>query len=181
MQELLVIFEAFILELLLWIRFCWLLRITIKKFNNIVSYFLKCFNDIQCTFLFLDLFFPFLFHSEQIFTHFDFCLFFSSILFRFIKPGMSIFDEWLNAFCWSFRLFGIFIMKKCVELNLIFFGTAKYDWVIKTRDMFSFLPLINNLVTAELSFSLLIILAIISSSTINILCFLFVLYSSILL
>ena len=39
--------------------------------------------------------------------------------------------------------------------------------------MFSFVPQINHLVTIELSFVLLSILAIISSKTINIFCFLF--------
>ena len=47
--------------------------------------------------------------------------------------------------------------------------------------MFSFLPLINNLVTTGLSFLPLSISAIILSKAINILCFLFRLYSSMFL
>ena len=43
------------------------------------------------------------------------------------------------------------MIKQCVKFSLISFGTAKYDCVIKTREMFSFLPLINNSVTIGLS------------------------------
>ena len=67
--------------------------------------------------------------------------------------------------------FEIFITKQCVEFSLIFFGTAKKNCVIKTREIFSFLSLINNSVTIGLSFLLLIISAIISSNTINIFSF----------
>ena len=35
------------------------------------------------------------------------------------------------AICWSSRLFGIFIIKKCVEFSVTSFGTLKYDSVIK--------------------------------------------------
>ena len=45
-------------------------------------------------------------------------------------------------------------MKCGVELSLISFGTAIYNCVTKAREMFSFLPLINNSVTIELSFLL---------------------------
>ena len=38
---------------------------------------------------------------------------------------MSMSDEWLNAIYWSSPLFGIFIMKQCVEFSLIFLGKAK--------------------------------------------------------
>ena len=62
-------------------------------------------------------------------------------------------------------------MKKWVEFSLISFGTLKYDCVIKTREMFNFLPLINNSDTIEFSFLLLIISAIISSKTIKFLRF----------
>ena len=48
---------------------------------------------------------------------------------------------------------------------------------MKAREMFSFLPLINNLVTTGLSFLLLRLLAIVSSKTIHILRFLFGYYS----
>ena len=54
-------------------------------------------------------------------------------------------------------------------------------YVIKTREMFSFLPLINNSVTIELNFLILSISAIISSKTINILRFLCGLYYLIIL
>ena len=62
----------------------------------------------------------------------------------------SISDEWLNAICWSSCLFGIFILKWFVEFSLIFFDTAKLDCAIKTREMFSFLLLINTSFTIGL-------------------------------
>ena len=58
-------------------------------------------------------------------------------------------DEWFSAICWSSLLFGIFMIKKWVEFNLTSFGTLKYDCVIKRREMFNFLPLINKSVTRE--------------------------------
>ena len=73
------------------------------------------------------------------------------------------------------------MMKKWVEFRLTSFGTLKYDCVIKTIEMFNFLSLINNSVTTEFSFLLLIKSAIISSKTINILSFLPRFYSSIFL
>ena len=45
------------------------------------------------------------------------------------------------------------------------FGTLKLDFMIKTREMFSFPALTNNSVTIELSFLLLRISAIVSSKT----------------
>ena len=42
-----------------------------------------------------------------------------------------------------------------VEFSLIFLGTANQVCVIKTREIFNFLPLINNSVTIGLSFLLL--------------------------
>ena len=72
----------------------------------------------------------------------------------------------------SSLLFGIFMIKKCVEFNLTSFGTLKYDWVIKTIEILSFLSLINNSVTIGFNFLLLIISAITSSKTINTLRFL---------
>ena len=45
-----------------------------------------------------------------------------------------------------------FLRKKWVVFSLTSFGTLKYDWVIKTREIFKFLPLINNSVTIESSF-----------------------------
>ena len=85
------------------------------------------------------------------------------------KSLVLISDEWFVAICWSSFLFGIFIIKKCVVFSLTSFGTLKYDCVIKTRQIFNFLPLMNNYVTIEFSFLLLIISAIISSKTISIL------------
>ena len=70
-------------------------------------------------------------------------------------------------------------MKKWVEFGLASFGNLKYDCVIKTREIFSFLPQINKSVTIEFSFLLLTISAIISSETINILRSLSGLYSTI--
>ena len=49
-------------------------------------------------------------------------------------------------------LFGIFMMKKWEEFSLTSLGTLKYDYVIKSREMFNFLLLINNSVTTEFSF-----------------------------
>ena len=66
-------------------------------------------------------------------------------------------------------LFGVFIIKEWVEFSLTSFGTLKYGCVPKTREMFNFLPLWNNSVVIEFSFLLLIISAIKSSKTINIL------------
>ena len=45
------------------------------------------------------------------------------------------------SFVWSLH------NTKCIEFILKFFGTAKYDCIIKTREMLSFLPLVNNYVT----------------------------------
>ena len=62
-------------------------------------------------------------------------------------------------------------MKKCVEFNRTSFGTLKYDCVIKTIEILSFLPLINNYVTIGFNLLLLIISAIIPSKIISILRF----------
>ena len=90
-------------------------------------------------------------------------------LYILMKSLKLMSDEWFSATCWSSLLFGIFIMKKWVEFSLTSFGTLNYDFVIKTIKKFSFLPLRNKSVTFEFSFLLLIISAIISSKTINIL------------
>ena len=58
-------------------------------------------------------------------------------------------DDRFSAICWISFLFGMFIMEKWVEFSLTFFGTLKYDFVIKTKEMFSFQPLINKSVTIE--------------------------------
>ena len=60
-------------------------------------------------------------------------------------------------------------------------GTLKYDCVIKTRGVFSFLLLINNSFTILLSFSLFCISAVISSKKIKVYRFFFGLYSSMFL
>ena len=90
-------------------------------------------------------------------------------------------DELFIAVCWSSVLFGIFIIKKCLEFIYTSFGTLKYDCVTKTRKMLTFLPLMNSSVTIGLSFLLLIISAIISSKIIDTLRFFPGLYSSIFL
>ena len=61
-------------------------------------------------------------------------------------------------------------MKQCVEFSLLYFGSSKKDWVIKTKETFSFLSLINNSVTARVSILLLSMSTIISLNTINIVC-----------
>ena len=61
--------------------------------------------------------------------------------------------------------------KRCVVLSLTSFGTLKYDCVKKTIEILRFQPLINNSVSIGFSLLLLIISAIISSKTINILRF----------
>ena len=63
-----------------------------------------------------------------------------------------------------FFFFGIFMIKKCVELSLTSFGTLKYE-------ILSFLPLVKNSVITGLRFLLLMISAIMLSSTIDILRF----------
>ena len=49
-------------------------------------------------------------------------------------------------FVWNFH------NKTCVEFSLTSFGTLKYDCVIKTSEMLSFLPLINSSVNTGLRF-----------------------------
>ena len=80
-----------------------------------------------------------------------------------------MFDEWFSSICWNSLLFGIFMMKKWLEFSLTSFGTLRYDYVIKTREMFSFLPVINSSIIIEFSVWLLMISAIIPSKTVNIL------------
>ena len=108
-------------------------------------------------------------------TRFD-CIF----LYRFIKVLM-INIWWLNAICWSSCLFGIFMIKKCVQFSLTSSGTVTENCVIKTLQIFSFLPLINRSVSIWLSSLLLIISAIISSKAINTLHFLSGFHSSMFL
>ena len=49
------------------------------------------------------------------------------------------------------------MMEKILEFCLTSFGTLKYDCVIKTTEMFHFLPLINSSVTTALIFLLITI------------------------
>ena len=67
---------------------------------------------------------------------------------KLTKSLVLIFDEWFIEICWSSLLLGIFAIKKWVVFSVNSFGTLKYDRVIKTREMFNFLPLINNSATA---------------------------------
>ena len=69
----------------------------------------------------------------------------------------------LTQFVEVLFFFGIFMIKKRAEFSVTYFSSLKYDCVIKTIEMFNFLPLINNSVTTGLSFLLLIISSIISS------------------
>ena len=50
------------------------------------------------------------------------------------------------SFIWNFH------NEKCKVFNLTSFDALKHDSVIKIKEMFSFLPQINNSVTIELSF-----------------------------
>ena len=56
------------------------------------------------------------------------------------------------CFIWNFS------DKKWLVFSLTSFETLKYDWVIKTIEIFNFPPIINNSVTNEFKFLLLIIL-----------------------
>ena len=59
------------------------------------------------------------------------------------------------------------IIKQGEEFHQTFFGTGKYNCVMKTSEMFTFLPLISKSLTIGSRYSLLIISTIISSNTIN--------------
>ena len=73
--------------------------------------------------------------------------------------------------CWSSLLLGVFKKKKLLEFSLTSFTILICDCVIKTIEMFNFVPLINNSVTAGFSFLWSITSAIKSSKTVNILRF----------
>ena len=90
-------------------------------------------------------------------------------------------DEWFNSTCWSSLLSGIFMINKCVMISLTSFASLKYDYDIKTIEMFNLLPLINNALTIGFSFLLLIISAIISSKQLIFYVFFPKLYSAIFL
>ena len=77
-----------------------------------------------------------------------------------LKSLVVIADECFIAIA-SFLLFEIFAIKKLVVFSLTSFRTLNYDWVIKIREIFIFLPLIKNSITIEFSFLFLIISAII--------------------
>ena len=68
-----------------------------------------------------------------------------------MKSLALISDESFIAICWSSLSFGIFEIKKSVVFSLTSFGTLKHDLVIKTKEIFILLPLINNLVTIGLA------------------------------
>ena len=57
--------------------------------------------------------------------------------------------------------------KKCVVLNITSFGTGKYNSLMKTIEIFNFLPLMDNSVPTGLSFLLPITSEIISNHQIN--------------
>ena len=88
-------------------------------------------------------------------------------LYSFLNSSKSISDEWLVAICWSYCLFGIFMIKKFVVFSLTSFGTQKYDCVMNNKETLNNLPLINSSFITGWSFILLIISVIISSITIN--------------
>ena len=44
-----------------------------------------------------------------------------------------------------------FYEKKCVQFSLTSFGTLKYDCVIKSSEMFGFLPPVRSSVTSHIS------------------------------
>ena len=87
-----------------------------------------------------------------------------------LNSPKSVSDEWLVAVVWSFALFRSYMMKKCVIFSLASFGTRMYDCVLSTIKIFSFQPLVNNLVTTGWCILLLIPSEIISSNTINCFC-----------
>ena len=68
--------------------------------------------------------------------------------FNLLKPSLN----------WNFH-------NKVVHVSLIFFNLEKWNFVIKAREMFTFLLLMNNAVTIDWRFFLLSIPAIISSNT----------------
>ena len=78
----------------------------------------------------------------------------------FIQSSNPMSDEWLNAIVEVLFLFEIFVIKWSKKFNLTFFWFAKYDCVIKIIEVFSFLRLMHNIVTTDLSFVLLSISAV---------------------
>ena len=49
-------------------------------------------------------------------------------------------------------LFAIFAINKWLVFSLTFFGTLRYNCVIKTREIFNFISLINNSALLNLAF-----------------------------
>ena len=74
-----------------------------------------------------------------------------------------------------------FFLTKCLLLSLTLFGTWKYDCVIKTKEMFSFRPIIKISVTNTLRYILPFISTMIPWNTISHLLSFYGLYSSLLL
>ena len=102
---------------------------------------------------------------------------FCNTVFRKVQKSLkSTSDEWLYAISLSYCLLGILVIKQCISVSCNMFRSFKT--FLQNKKTVSFLPLRNNSVTTKLSFSLASISAIISSKTINILSFLFGLYSS---
>ena len=64
----------------------------------------------------------------------------------------SISHNCLYAVCLSSFIFGICIIKKCVVFSRTSFSNLKYDFVIKTREIINFLPVINKSFTILLLF-----------------------------
>ena len=76
----------------------------------------------------------------------------SSTFFVDVNESLNLMsDEW---FCYSLFKFSFTWSFHDKKVGRSSFGTLKYDCVIKTREMFNSLPLINNLVTTESSISL---------------------------
>ena len=95
---------------------------------------------------------------------YDFVLHF---LKRFLTSLKAIYNEWLITISRNCCLFEVFIMKECVEFCLILSSTTKQNWLIKTKEMFSVSPLINNYISISWSFLLLSISGTPSSNTVK--------------
>lgn len=69
------------------------------------------------------------------------------LLLNLLNSSKSISDELLMTICWSYCLFEIFTIKKCIVFSLTSSGIWKYDCVINTKEIIYFLLLINSPVT----------------------------------
>ena len=101
-------------------------------------------------------------------------------LYSLLKSSNSMSDKLFLKTNWSSSLFEIFIMKMRVVFNPTSIGAWKYDCVMKIKDIFNFLPLINSSVTSGWSFLLLIMSTIVWANAINTFCYFPRLYFSIL-